>query len=88
MLSTVSVTSGRIFYNAEAKLTSLIGIKMFNNGLQFRIGREETFRKMISAARKISGDYKLPGRDTVQGPLPDNCFENKIKNQCEKLLTW
>ena len=41
---------------------------------------------MISAARKVSRDYKMPGRDTVQGPFIDNCFEDHIKNQCDKLL--
>ena len=40
---------------------------------------------MISASRNVSRDYKLPGRETVQGPLLDNCFENHIKKQCEKL---
>ena len=50
MLSTVSVTSGRILYDVEAKLTSLIGMSIFNNGLQFIIGEEETFRSIISAA--------------------------------------
>ena len=43
MLSKVSVTSVRIFSAAESKLTSLIAITIFNNGLQFRIGSEETF---------------------------------------------
>ena len=41
---------------------------------------------MISSTRNVSRDYKLPGRETVQGPLLDNCFENHIKNQREKLL--
>ena len=41
---------------------------------------------MISAARNISRDYKIPGREMVQGPLLDKCFDNHIKNQCEKLL--
>ena len=50
MLSTVSVTSGRIFSAVEAKLTSLIGMKIFNNGIQFIIGEEETFRAMVSAS--------------------------------------
>ena len=72
MLSTVSVTSGRIFSAAEAKLTSLIGIAIFNNGLQFIIGEDETFREIISASRNVSRDYKLPGRKTVQAPLPGN----------------
>ena len=69
MLSTVSVTSGKIFSAAEAKLISLIGITIFNNGLQFRIGEEDKFRAMISADRKVSRDYKMPGRDTVKGRL-------------------
>ena len=56
MLSTVSVTSVIIFYSAEAKLTSLVGITIFNNGLQFRIGEYETFRAIISAARNVSRD--------------------------------
>ena len=86
MLSTVSVTSGRIFYAAEAKLTSLIGMIIFNNGLQFRIGEDDKFRAMISTARNISRNYKLPGRKTVRGPLLDNFLENHIKNQREKLL--
>ena len=71
MLSVVSVTSGRIFSATEAKLTSLIGITIFNNGLQFRIGEEDKFRAMISAPINVSRDYKLPGRDTVQGPFID-----------------
>ena len=41
---------------------------------------------MTSAARNVSRDYKLPGRDMVQGPLLDNCFGNHIKNQRKKLL--
>ena len=86
MLSTVSVTSGRIFSADEYTLTSLIGITIFNNGLKFIIGEEETFRAMISAARNVSRDYKMPGRETVRGPLLDNCFENNIKNQREKLI--
>ena len=86
MLSTVSVTSGRIFSAAEAKLTPFIGMIIFNNGIQFRIGEDQTFREMISYARNVSRDYKLPGRDRVRGPLLDNCSDNNIKNQREKLL--
>ena len=86
ILSMVSVTSGRIFYAVESKLTSLIGITIFNNGLQFRIGEEDTFREMIGASRNISRDYKLQGRETLQVPLLYNCVENHIKNQREKLL--
>ena len=74
MLSTVSVTSGIIFSAVEAKLTSLIGMTIFNNGLQFRIGEEETLRSIISAAINVSRDYKLPGREAVRGPLLDKCF--------------
>ena len=74
MLSTVSVTSGRIFSAAESKLTSLIGITIFNNGLRFIIGEVEISRAMISAARNVSSSYKLPGKETVQGLLLDNCF--------------
>ena len=86
MLSTVSVTSYRILSAAEAKLTSFIGMTIFNNGLQFRIREDDKFRAMVRAARNISRNYKLPGRETVLGPLLDNCFENHIKNQREKLL--
>ena len=86
MLSTVSVTSGRMSSAEEAKLTSFIGIFIFNNSLQSIIGEDETFRAIISASRNVSKDYKLPGRDRVRGPLLDNCFDNNIKNQCEKLL--
>ena len=62
----LSVTSGRIFSAEESKLISLIGMNIFNNGIQFRIGEEETSRAMISAAGNISRDYKLPGRDGVR----------------------
>ena len=65
MLSTVSVTSGRIFSAADAKTISLIGMTIFNNGLLFRIGEEGRFRAMVSSARNVSSDYKLPGRETV-----------------------
>ena len=65
MLSTVSVTSGRIFSSEESRLTSLIGMTIFNNGLQFRIGEDKTFRSMNSSARNVSRDYTLPGRETV-----------------------
>ena len=41
---------------------------------------------MISAVRNVSRDYKLPGRETVRGPLLDNFFENNTKNQRDKLL--
>ena len=41
---------------------------------------------MISASRNVSRDYKLPGSETERGPLLDNCFENHIKSQREKLL--
>ena len=54
MLSTLSVTSGRILYAAEAKLKSLIGITTFNNGIQYGIGEDETFREIISAAINVS----------------------------------
>ena len=74
MLSTVSVTSSRIFYNAEAKITSLIVTTIFKNGLQLRIGEEETFRAMISAVRNVSRDYNMPGRETVRGLLLDEFF--------------
>ena len=74
MLSTVSVTSVRTFSDAEAKLTSLIVMTIFNNGLQFIIGEEETFMEMISVARNVSGYYKLTGMETVQGQLLDNYF--------------
>ena len=62
MLSTVSVTSGRIFPAAEFKLISLILMTIFNNGIKFIIGGEEKFRAMLIAARNISRDCKLPGR--------------------------
>ena len=65
MLSTFSVTSGRIFSAAKAKLASLIGMTIFNNGPQFIIGEEETFREIISANRNVSSNYKLPGMETV-----------------------
>ena len=77
MLSTVSVTSaslGRILSAAEAKLTSLIGMTIFNNGIQFIIGEEDTFMAIISAVRKVPSYYKLPGGETVQGPLLDKFF--------------
>ena len=61
-------------------------MNIFNNGPQSRIGEEEKFREMISAAINVSRDNKLPGRETVRGPLSDNVFENHIKNQREKLL--
>ena len=86
MLSLVPVTSGEIFSAAEAKLTLLTGMTIFNNCLQFRIGEDETFRAMISADSNVSRDYKLPGREMVQGLFLDNCFDNHIKNQREKLL--
>ena len=86
MLSTVLITPGIIFSATEDKLTSLIGIKIFNNGLQFRIEEDETFREIISASRNVSRYYKLLGRETVRGPLLDNCFDNNIKNQREKLI--
>ena len=86
MLSIESVTSGRIFSAVETKLTSLIGMAIFKNDIQFRIGGEETFRAMISAARNVSSNYKLPGRETVRGPLIDNVFENHINKQREKSL--
>ena len=41
---------------------------------------------MVSADRKISRDYKLPGMEAVQGKLIDKCFDSHINNQCEKLL--
>ena len=59
---------------------------IFNNGLQFGIGDLETFKAIISAARNVSRDYKLPGRETVRGPFLDNCFDNHFNNQREKLL--
>ena len=41
---------------------------------------------MIRSAINVPRDYKLPGRETVRGPLIGNCFDNHIKNQHEKLL--
>ena len=86
MLSTVSVTSARIFSDTESKLTSLIVMTIFKSGLQFRMGEEETFRKMISAERIVSRDHKLPGREMVRGTFLDKCFKNHINNQREELL--
>ena len=86
MLSKVSVTSGRILSSAEAKRTSLIVITIFNNGIQFRIGEEETLMEMISADIKASRYYKLPGREAVRGPFLYKCFDNHINNQHEKLI--
>ena len=86
LLSTVSVTSGRIFYAAESKLTSLIGMNIFNNGLKFIIREEETSRAIIWAEINVSRYYKQPGRETVLGTLLDIFFDNHIKNQREKLL--
>ena len=63
MLSTLSVTSvteGIIFSSVEAKLTSLIVMTIFKNGIIFRIGGEDTFRAIIRAARNFSKDYNLP----------------------------
>ena len=63
MLSMVSVTSGRIFSAAKDKLNSLIGMNIFNKGLQFIIGEGKKFRAMISADRNVSRNSKLPGRE-------------------------
>ena len=41
---------------------------------------------MIGAVRNGSRNHKIPGRETVQGSLLDNFFDNHIKNQREKLL--
>ena len=65
MLSMMSVNSGRKLSAEESKLTSLIGMNIFNNGITFRIGEEETLREMISTYRKVSRNYNLPGRETV-----------------------
>ena len=81
MLLMVTVTSGIIFSAAEAKITSLIGMNIFNNGLQLRIGEDETLRAIISATRNVSRNYKLPGREMVRGPLIDNVFGINIKKQ-------
>ena len=59
---------------------------IFKNNLQFIIGEQETCRAIFSATRKVSRDYKLPGRETVRWVLLDKCFENHIKNQREKLI--
>ena len=67
-------------------VTSLIGITIFNNDLRFRMGEDETFRAMMGTARNISKDYNMTERETMRGPLLDNCFENHIKKQREKLL--
>ena len=61
-------------------------MNIFNNGLQFIIGSEEIFRAIIGAARNILRNYKLLGREMVQGPFLDKCFYNHIKNQRENLL--
>ena len=50
------------------------------------MGEEETFREIISTSRNVSMDYKLPGRETLQGALVNKCFENHIKNEFERLL--
>ena len=65
ILSTVPVNLGRIFSYAEEKLTSLIGMTIFKNGLQFRFLEEEALRAMLIATRNISRDYKLTGKETV-----------------------
>ena len=59
---------------------------ILNNGIQFRIGKEDKFRTIISAARNVSRGYKLTGREMLKGPLIDKCFENRINNQHNKLL--
>ena len=59
---------------------------IFNNGLQFIIGKDKTFRAMFSDSRNVSRNYKLPWREKVRGVLLDNIFKNNIKNQREKLL--
>ena len=41
---------------------------------------------MVSASRNVLSNYKLPGKETMQGPLLDTFFDNHIKNQREKLL--
>ena len=89
MLSKVSFTSvtlSKSFSYEESKLTSLIGITIFNNGPQFIMGEEETLRSMISAGRNVPRYHKLPGRETIRGLLLDKCFEKNINNQCEKLI--
>ena len=70
MLSTVSVTSGIIFSAAESKLTSLIGMTIFKNCLQFIIGKDETFRAIISAARNFQVITSCQGGRRFEG----RCF--------------
>ena len=55
ILSTLTVTSGRKFSAAESKLTSLIGIDIFNNSLKFIILEEEKSSEMISASGNVQG---------------------------------
>ena len=86
ILSTVPVNLGRIFSYAEEKLTSLIGMTILKNGLQFRFWEEEALRAMLIATRNISRDYKLTGKETVWDPFLDKCIDNYIKNKREKLL--
>ena len=50
----MSVTSGIIFSAEEYTIPSLIGTSIFNNGIKFRMGEEETFREMICADREKS----------------------------------
>ena len=87
IVSVTSVTSGKIISSDESKLTSLIGMTIFNNGLKFIFwGGGGTFRAMMSTARNISMDYNLPKREAVKGSFLYKCFERHIKNQHEKFL--
>ena len=65
MLSTVSVTSGRILPTKKSKLSSLIGMTIFNNGLEFIIREVDTIREMLISAINVSRDYNLPRGETV-----------------------
>ena len=41
---------------------------------------------MISYYRNVSRNWKILGRETVWGQIPEICFDNYINNQCWNLI--
>lgn len=72
--------------SATARLTMAIADFVHANGLSFSIVEKPRFEKMLSLARFVGGNYKLPSRKAVSGELLDLNYRKYLERNKEELM--
>jgi len=72
--------------NAENQLTMAISDMIHSLGLPFSLGSEPKFRLVLSLARNVGIQYKLPSRNQIANELLDINYQQYTNKQKKQLL--